>query len=174
MMSFRERMEYLEEVKRKNSKMRHPDGTYVAVKVSKPTQKVLDAWSKEHNIPNPIDPKDFHTTIAYSRKGIPDVVDHEMKLPIKAKIKEWKIFPSANGKRCLVAVVNSPELEDHHEVIHATYGATYDYPDYIPHITFSYDYGSGKVPTDIPDVEIVYDRKQIEPLDPEFTSAKED
>lgn len=172
-MSFRERMKYLDEVKRKNKSMRHPNGTYMSVKLSRASREALDKWSTEHNIPNPINPKDFHTTIVYSRKGIPGVVDYSIELPIKAKIKGWKIFPSESGtKRCLVAVVDSPELEKHHEAIHGEYGASYDYADYIPHVTFSYDYGSSKIPTNIPDIELVYDRKAIEALDPEFTSEK--
>lgn len=174
-MTFRERMEYLEEVKRKNKAMKHPNGTYVSVKLSKASREALDKWSTEHNIPNPINPKDFHTTIVYSRKGVPEVVNYNIDLPIKTKIKGWKIFPSDSGmKRCLVAVVDSPELEKHHETIHNKYGASYDYDDYIPHITFSYDYGPAKIPTDIPDIELVYDRKSIQALDPEFTSEKDD
>ena len=174
MMSFRERMEYLEELKRKTVTMKHPNGTYVCVKVSAETAKQLDKWSSSNNIPNPIAAKDFHTTIVYSRRGIPAVQQYNINLPINATIDGWKIFPSQNGKKCLVAVVKSQELVDHHETIHARYGASYDYPDYIPHITFSYDYTASKVPSSVPDVQVVYDRKNIEPLDPEFTSAKDD
>jgi len=161
---------YLEE----KIKMKHPNGTYMSVKVSRATQKLLDKWSREHNIPNPIDPKDMHTTLVYSRKPVPESDDYPINFPIACKIKEWQIFPTGNeGKKCLVAVVESEVLQQHFRAIHTLYGASFDYPKYIPHITLSYDYGLNKVPTDLPDFTIVYDDKDFQPLDPAVLTKKD-
>ena len=173
LMTFRQRMQYLDEVRRKNKDMKHPDGTYMAVTCNRATRAALDKWSTEHNIPNPVDPKDFHITIVYSRKGVPELADYEIELPLKTKIVEWKIFP-AGDKKCLVGVVDSKELRQHHAKIHSQYDATYDYDEYIPHVTLSYDYGAAKPPTDLPDFDIVLDKKKVNPLDPQYTSKKSD
>ncbi len=171
-MTFRQRMEYLDEVRRKYLDMKkHPGGTYVAVHLSKQSAKELGAWVNSHNIPNKADPKQYHTTITYSRKGVPDVVNYKIDLPINCKITEWKIFPHGE-KKCLVGIVDCSILEDHHNAIKNTYGATHDYPDYAPHITISYDYGDNPVPKDVPDFNIVYDKTKVEPLDVDYTSIK--
>lgn len=167
-MSFRERLAYFEKVRSKAAHGDHPDGTYMSAKLSQKSQKQLDDWVSKNNIPNPADPSQYHTTIIYSRKGVPEATQYDLQLPINAKIKEWKIFPTQTGARCLVAIVDSPEIEQHHMNIRKQYGATHDYPDYHPHVTVSYDYGNGSVPSDIPVFPIEFDSREIKPLDPSF------
>lgn len=154
--------------------VKHPNGTYIAANVSKESSDSLGSWVKSNNIPNRADPAQYHTTITYSRKGIPDVTNHKFDMPLSAKIKDWKIFPSGDNKKCLVAVVDCPDLEDYHNEIQNEYGATYDYPDYIPHVTVSYDYGDLPAPKEVPDIDIKYDKVKIQPLDPDYTSVEED
>lgn len=173
-MTFRERLEYLEEVRKKNMN-KHPDGTYVAAKLSKDSQKALDEFVTQEKIPNAADPKQYHSTVIYSRKGVPDVHDYKFALPFEAKIKEWRLFDTQFGKsgKCLVAIMESPELEKAHKEIRETYGATHGFPDYHPHVTVSYDY-DGPLPSTIPDVPLKYDTTEIKPLDPEFVPPKKE
>lgn len=172
-MSFREMYRHLESLQEKNKDMSaHPNGTYMSAKLSRKSQKDLDQWVAEHNIPNAADPKQYHSTIIYSRKGVPDVKDYKIKLPIRAKIKEWKIFPTQAGPKALVAIMDSPELDNHHKTIREKYGATHDYPDYHAHVTVSYDYGNGPAPTETPDLELEYDSTELKPLDPTFVPPK--
>ena len=159
-------------LKEMHKNMTHPDGTYVSVKLSKDSQKKLDDWTTENKIPNASDPSEYHTTIIYSRKGIPDVKSYDLSLPITAKLSEWKIFNTQDGKKCLVGVVNSNEIKKHHEKIMKKYGGTYDFPEYIPHITVSYDYESDEIPSKIPNFDIVYDDKDLKPLNPDFIPPK--
>lgn len=91
---------------------------------------------------------------------------------MKAKIKEWKIFPTQSGAKALVAIMDSPTLENHHKTIRKEYGATHDYPDYHPHVTISYDFGDGPAPTEVPDLELEYDDTELKPLDPSFSPPK--
>lgn len=172
MMTFKEMYLHLEAVRRKNMN-KHINGTYVSAKVSRASSKAIYDWVKSNSIPNAADPKQYHTTITYSRKGIPDVEQHAFDVPIAGQITGWKIFPTQNGSNCLVAVVQSLDLEDYHHTIQNEYGATYDYPDYIPHITVSYDY-NGSIPKTVPDAKVVYDKVVVEPLDPEYISKVSD
>lgn len=174
-MTFKERMRYLDEVKQRNKDMsKHPNGTYISATLSKKSQKDLDSWVSKQNIPNPADPKQYHSTIIYSRKGIPEAKNHKITLPMSAKIKEWKIFPTQTGGKCLVAIMDSPELEKHHKHFRSEYGATHDYPDYHPHVTISYDFGDLPVPKEIPNLELEYDDTEFKPLDPDFVPPKKD
>lgn len=170
-MSFRERMEYLEEMRHRNSKDTHADGTYVAVELDARSRKALDSWVSQHNIPNAADPNQYHVTVIYSRKGVPEVKSYDFNLPIEGTISGWKLFPTANGKNCLVAIIDAPELEKHHKTIRSELGATHDYPNYQPHVTISYDY-AGRPPTDTPDIKLKFSKVKIESLDPEVVPAK--
>ena len=172
-MTFKEMYAFLKNLEEKNM-TKHPGGTYVCANLSRQSKDALGKWVEENNIPSPADPKQYHTTITYSRKGIPTVTDHKFDLPIKGKIIKWKIFPAQDNKKCLVAVVDSPDLEHYHTEIQTQYGAQYDYPDYIPHITVSYDYPSNSVPKILPALDITYVKIKIEPLDIDYTSVKED
>lgn len=174
-MTFKERMQYLGEVRRKNTDMsKHPNGTYMSVTLSAKSQKTLDEWVTNNNIPNPADPKQYHTTIVYSRRGVPEVEDYKIKLPINASIKEWKIFSTQSNTQCLVAIMDSEQLTNDHNTIKQRYGATHDYPDYHPHVTVSYDFGSNTVPSEVPSMELNYDKVEIKPLDPQFVPPKKE
>lgn len=155
---------YLGEVKSRNAQG-HLNGTYVALNADQKTRDSLAKWVKENNIPNPADPKQYHSTVIYSRKGIPSVTNYKFTFPIEGTIKEWKIFPSGESNKCLVAIIDCDELHNLHTKIREKYGATHDFPDYHPHITLSYDYGNNKVPPSLPDVPISYGSRTIEPLD---------
>ena len=172
-MTFKERFAYFQEVRqRADVRKNHPNGTYMSAKLSHRSQRQLDSWVSENNIPNAADPAQYHTTIIYSRKGVPDASQYDLQLPIKAKIKEWKIFPTQTGAKCLVAIVDSPEFELHHLNIRNQYGATHDYPDYHPHVTVSYDYGEGPAPADVPPFALEFNSREIKPLDPTFVPPK--
>lgn len=146
----------------------HPDGTYISVNLSKESSKQLDEWVSNQNISNPIDPKEYHTTVVYSRKGIPDAKSHDMKLPIEASLKEWKLFDTQSGDKCLVGIVDSTELKKYHEEYKSQYGATHDFPDYHPHVTVSYKF-EGETPDSLPDFKLKFDSKTFKPLDTSFT-----
>lgn len=172
-MSFKERLQFLENLKEKYMDMdSHPNGTYCSVTLSKDSQKALDKWVTEHNIPNATQPSTYHSTVIYSRKGVPEAKDYPIDLPIKAKIEKWHIFKTQSGQRALVAIMDSPVLEQHHKNIVKDYGATHDFPDFHPHVTVSYDFEDKPIPTEVPDLELEYDSKEFKALDPDFTPPK--
>lgn len=153
----------------------HPDGTYIATQLSPSSQKMLDDYVTKMNVPNAADPSQYHSTVIYSRKGVPEAVNYKFNLPFKAKIKEWKLFDTKFGEsgKCLVAIMDSPELEKAHKEIRENYGATHDYPDYHPHVTISYDYPH-ELPSEVPDMELEYDDIEFKPLNPEFVPDKKE
>jgi hypothetical protein len=151
----------------------HPDGTYVSVNLSKENSKELDEWVSNQKITNPIDSKEYHTTVVYSRKGIPEAKSHDMKLPIEASLKEWKLFDTQGGTKCLVAILDSKELQKHHLEYKTKFGATHDYPDYHPHVTVSYNF-TGDLPTEKPSLNLKFDSKTFKALDHTFVPKKKD
>ena len=95
-------------------------------------------------------------------------------MPITAKFKEWKIFDTAIGTtgKCLVMALESEELHEHHNMLRKKYGASYDFPEYIPHMTVSYSYDSDKVPDLQPDIELVFDKYTFKGINPDFGKVK--
>lgn len=151
----------------------HPDGTYISALLSKKSQGDLDNWVSTHNITNPSDPKEYHTTVIYSKVGVPKARTYDLGLPIEASIKEWKLFDTQTGTKCLVGVVDSKELTKHHETIKDKFGATHGFPEYHPHITVSYDY-KGDLLREIPNFKVTFDKSEFKPLDPEFVPPTKD
>jgi len=146
----------------------HKDGTYISVKLNKQDSAKLDFWATENGIKNLIDPSEYHTTVIYSKKGIPDSKGYDLDLPIEAKISGWEIFDSQGSTKCLVGVLDSKELVKHHNNIMSTYKGTYDFPKYIPHITLTYNNADRGIPKELPDFNLKFDTRDFQPIRPDF------
>ena len=109
-------------------------GTYAAVRYSDESIKKLEKVVKE--LPNPN--YDFHTTLLYSRKYLPNYKPLG-KIQETATVNGFKIFDTQDEKRALVLTLDCPFLVNRHNELMKEHGATYDYDEYIPHITLSYD-----------------------------------
>lgn len=139
-------------------------GTYAAVKLSNKTNKAIVKYIKDNDIPNAIKPEKLHTTLLYSRKHLPDYEpagEYEEAMHGKPiGFEKWPSQPDDDGKvaMCLVLKYTCPELVDRHKFLMKEHGATYDYDEYNPHVTFSYDVG-GMQCKDLPkfeeDIEII-------------------
>ena len=118
-------------------------GTYAAVTYDEDSAKALSDFAEENNIPDPVAPSDLHATLLYSRKHLPDYEPlGDLETPLTAKVKGFKGCPTNSGeKNCLVALLDCPELEERWKYLMDTHGATWDFPDYTPHTTLSYDVG---------------------------------
>lgn len=147
-------------------RMNHADGTYVSARCSQPTKTSVAEWIEQNNITNPVDTNTLHCTIVYSRRGAPDLASYPYPETIKAQPKCLSIFPTASGKKCLVIELEDSELNTTHDKIHNEYDVTYDYDDYKPHVTVSYDYDGGIEHLQLPTFPIAFDRITVEPLEP--------
>lgn len=68
---------------------------------------------------------------------------------IIAKPTELHVFETFDKKRALVIKLDCPYLEERHKYLMQKYNLEYDYDEYIPHITLSYDIGEMEVPKDV-------------------------
>ena len=122
-------------------------GRYVGMHFTPDTQDLLKKIVHDEKLPNSVPLHKIHTTITYSKdNSVPDYkCDGELEEPIEAEIDSFDLFPTAEGNKCLVAKLNCPEFHRRHSMMRDL-GASYDYDEYIPHITLSYN--AGDFPSD--------------------------
>ena len=122
-------------------------GTYAGVKFSPATIHRLKAYIKDNNIPNPLRSNKLHTTLLYSRKYLPDYKPAgayaSPMVGTPTKLDVWKTKPDdeSTPANCLVLEYDCDDLTARHKLLMEEYDATFDYPEYRPHITLSYDIG---------------------------------
>lgn len=122
-------------------------GTYAGVYFDEDTKKAVQQYIEDNNIPKPVNVDKLHTTLLYSRKFLPDYIPGGMyKQPLVGTPTELVVWKTQGdeGKEpanCLVMKYDCPELVERHKSLMKEHGATFDYPEYTPHITLSYDIG---------------------------------
>jgi 2'-5' RNA ligase len=106
----------------------HKFGTFAAVRPNKDTRKKMKSFVDSNGIGNPLADDQYHITVAFSKAPIPNAKDDTPSFPLTAKFKEWKVFPTILGTtgKCLVAAVDSDELQEHHKMLREKYKASYD------------------------------------------------
>lgn len=146
----------------------HPYGTFAELLPDESTKSMLLELIDRLGLANPIDPDKIHTTLIYSRKPCPDIETmHGRETPYEGRISKLTTWPTQDGNRCLVALVECEDAEQLHHRLRETYGATHDYPDYTPHFTLSYDCGdefelpAGEYP-------VAYSKMHVKALDPDW------
>lgn len=123
-----------------NESVKVNKGTYVGIKWPKDVSKIIVDTAKEFGVPNVLSEDDIHSTLIYSRNEF----NH---IPSKENFKFSTIGPNNSREsrldifgNALVIKIYSKQMEDRHkEIMENNPEATYDYPEYIPHITISYD-----------------------------------
>jgi hypothetical protein len=156
MKSFRE---YLIEAEKADEK-----GTYASLGVDVNSRKKLYKWLEKQKIENLIDIAEYHCTIVYSTKAVPEVENIDVNFPIKAKPKEWKVFGTDN---LLVLVVDNPEIVELFKKTRKM-GAESDYPSFVPHISVAKNY-KGDVPDALPKFLITFNSFKVGTIDEDFT-----
>lgn len=161
-------MKTLKELRQSLSKT----GTYASFKLSHESKNALFDYVKFVGIPNAVAREQYHATVIYSRKEIPDAYSmNDSEESCVAYAKEWKIFPSQEMGHCLVLLLDCPKAVDlHHQFMEM--GATYDYPEYIPHITIATNYTDAIIPQVLPEFSLKFDKLVVEPLDLNYTYKK--
>ena len=87
----------------------------------------------KYDIPNILDINEFHSTVVYSRVKFQHIPS---SLEFTAYPKTIKIF----NEKVLTIELDSIDLNKRHSEIYSNNPkATYDFENYIPHITVSYD-----------------------------------
>jgi hypothetical protein len=139
-------------------------GTYAGVRFSKKTISDIKKFIKDNDISNPVKTEKLHTTLLYSRKHLPDYEPasefEEFLIGKPTKFEKWPSQPDDDGNvaMCLVLKFDCEDLVKRHEFLMKQHGGTYDFDEYKPHITFSYDVGNlqcKNLPKFVENIEIV-------------------
>ena len=117
------------------------DGTYVGTNIDKESKDRIKRLVLELGVQNGIRSDKMHVTLIYSRKYVPTLKAETSPYPMKAIGSSLEIFPTQDDKNALVMKLKCDELIDRHNQLMSEYQTTYDYDEYIPHITLSYDCG---------------------------------
>ena len=113
-------------------------GSYAAVKFDADTIKALAEYQAHNNIPAPLDKDEFHATVMFSTKYCPAFEALGEGLDWSGEFTDFDIFPS-DEDNALVLKFSCPELEQRFADIMQTHDASWDYDDYLPHVTLSYN-----------------------------------
>ncbi|QJT71868.1 hypothetical protein TH1_186 [Shewanella phage Thanatos-1] len=115
------------------------NGTYAAVKFSDRCVADIVAIQESLNLAYPVSPDKLHSTVVYSKgKEIPFVpLSVEKILATKA----WLEVFNTHDSNVLVLRFDSEYLQSRHDY-GTILGANYDFDEYLPHITLSYDVGA--------------------------------
>lgn len=116
------------------------NGIYVAVKYTDESVDILSKFIEDNHIANPVNVLDIHTTIIYSRQ-YDEIETMGYKFNIPVEIFKFEVWKTQGGKSALVAKLFAPELIKRHHYLMSNHDLTYDFPEYKPHITLSYDIG---------------------------------
>ena len=117
------------------------------------------------NIDNAVAAKDLHATVVYSRSEVIGLDLIEIVRPLEATPVAFDLFDNG-GKKCLVIKLKSDDLDMLHWMTREM-GASYDYIDYHPHITVSYDYNREPPADEVLDTIgiIRFNEFRLEPFD---------
>lgn len=113
-------------------------GIYCSAKPTQSTIDALNSFCAAYDVPNAISGKEMHTTVIYSEQGNSQFQYQEKyETEIKAKFAGFDMFGAEND--VLVIKIKSPELQARHKSMMEEYDLSYNFDEYIPHITLSYD-----------------------------------
>ena len=138
-----------------------PNGTYAAVKFSKTSVNSVMKYIKDNNIINPVSVNELHTTLLHSKRHLPNyIAKGKIDPAYMAKPVRFDLWKTQSGiKYALVLVLNCPELINRHVFLMREHSASYDYPEYTPHITLSYNAGTdldlNRLPQFTGDIKII-------------------
>lgn len=120
--------------------LHHANGTYISLIPDAESCTQLEHLQEMYSVPNRLSKDKFHMTLIYSKVPCPATENlSETFTPITAQIQRLSFLPSQTGNQCLVADIESDDAHLLHHSIRENFGASHDYPEYLPHITLSYD-----------------------------------
>ena len=115
------------------------NGLFACVNFSDDTVAALTEYQKANNVQNPLE-DDFHSTVVYHTKPLPKF-QALGDIDWQGKFTGLDIFNhDEDGGNCLVIKFSCPELEQRWKDC-CDMGAEWDYDEFRPHITLSYDAG---------------------------------
>ncbi len=141
-------------------------------------------WAKSQGLTSMLLPKELHVTLCYSKAAMnwdmPKTSDEIVVAPISdfdedhKPVRKMEMF--GKEKNILVLQIESDQLTDRWQQF-LDAGASYDFPDYKPHITITYS--AGELAEDIEFIEpyrgeIVLGPEVFKPIEKEFDGPEEE
>lgn len=112
------------------------EGTFVGIRLDAESQQRIHAYQQANDIKEPIQGKDLHVTLIYSKKTMDDFsADGVLEVPYIATITGF-----ANYNGVLVCELDCPDLEIKHTDLLHRYNGIHDYDSYSPHVSLSYNF----------------------------------
>lgn len=115
-------------------------GTYAGYRLSQDDDDTVINLIKEIGVPNPINRSDLHLTLLYSRKFLKDYTPSDYT-DIWAYPNKFHVFNGQDGKNILVLMLDCSDCVKRHKELMKQHKVTYNFPEYLPHLTLSYDIG---------------------------------
>lgn len=143
---------------------------YVAYTVSNDTNVLLDnklGFNKDFD-------DSYHCTVLYSKKEVTVeeqlLVKREHSIPlITTTVIGYRIFESETYGRSFVLVLDSDEFVKTHNRLMDKYDASFDYSEYVPHLTILYDLPQNINPIELykryKGMELTFDKLVYESFD---------
>jgi len=117
-------------------------GTYAGMRFCQETKKNLKELTNQFEVPEPLDVKEYHTTLLYSEKFLPEYkAQGKLDNPYDGTPVKCESWETQEGNNALVMTFKSPELSKRHSYLMKEHKATWGYPTFKPHVTLSYDCG---------------------------------
>ena len=143
-------------------------GVYVAVKPTEQSITELNLLIKKHDIPNVIDRNKLHLTIVFSRLYDDILVNKENIY--EATVEQFRVFNTRGGNSSLVIEMKSKAIVSRHMYFKKKYNLTYEFGEFIPHMTLAYNLNPGfdcsKLP--INRIKLFFHGEYVEDLDLEW------
>jgi len=147
---------------------------YVAVKVDKNTEELLNQKLEKLGIAKDFD-DEFHCTLIYSRKEVlidKDILNERPFDLFSAKVKGYTIFESEVYGKSFVLKLDCEKCIEMHKKFMNEYDASFDYEEYIPHVTLVYNLEKTeeeykKIFNEFKDIKISFDKIIFEPFNNE-------
>lgn len=137
------------------------------------TTKKLNEFAKSLGLNEVSD--EYHCTLLYSGDNVEKLLKKKLKLkfPLKAKIKAYHLF--GDNKNCLVLGLENEKINQSWDQLMAA-GANWDYPEFTPHLSLTYNYSDSNIPDNLPDFDIVFKgykaEKSVSDFDPQTDAVK--
>lgn len=142
-------------------------GFFLGIKPTPETERNIRDLIKSIGLPDPT--HKLHCTVVLDK-----AVRYEpepISVPRNASFLRFDMF--GPEKNCLVMVLSCPELERRHLELRNRYGIQWDFPDYHPHITLSYDFVEGRQVLPTPNFPITLQEEYLEDFNPGIRVRKD-
>lgn len=144
-----------------------PKGTYAGLSLDEESRLKIGRFIALNNIVNALPISELHSTVIYSDVHCPRLKDTD--ICISASVVGLKLIESDN-KQCLTLKLHSPEQIELHDTLRKQHGANHGFPDYVPHITLTYDFVGKHLPIGVEDIgTVTFNHLQVKELDKSWT-----